>query len=57
MVTVANPDKLAELRQREAGYAALYGLNYATFAQCTATDEKKPSPNASASATAAEEVL
>jgi hypothetical protein len=31
--------KLAELRQREAGYVARYGLNYAAFAQRTATDE------------------
>jgi len=31
--------RLAELRQREAGYVARYGLNYVTFAQRTATDE------------------
>ena len=31
--------RLAELRQREAGYVARYGLDYITFAQRTATDE------------------
>ena len=39
MATVAIPDQLAELRQREAGYVARYGLNYAAFAQRMATDE------------------
>ena len=31
--------KLAELRQREAGNVAKYGLDYAVFARRTATDE------------------
>ena len=31
--------KLSELRRREAGYRAKYGLDYPTFAQRTATDE------------------
>ena len=31
--------KLAELRQREAGYVAKYGLDYPVFAQRVSTDE------------------
>jgi Ser/Thr protein kinase RdoA (MazF antagonist) len=31
--------KLAELRQREAGYVAKYGLDYPIFAQRAASDE------------------
>lgn len=32
--------KMAELRQREAGYQAKYGLDYPTFARRAAKDEK-----------------
>lgn len=32
--------KMAELRQRDAAYQAKYKLDYPTFAQRTATDEK-----------------